>query len=120
MKVTVHAKLTGEPSFDRRWEGTRADIYELKIELEENAEPPHRERIEIAHAGVCYRLEPRGDGFAISTVGVPLARLVVCPQSANTIIVSGLQRRPRSRMPKRIGAQVLIGELRQKGQMGSQ
>jgi hypothetical protein len=90
VRVTVHEKAI-EGGLERRWEGTRENVYALKIELEGDGRQPYGERIEISCGGLFYRLEPQEDGIALSVVGVPVARLSLCPQSANTIVVKGLQ-----------------------------
>ena len=67
-------------------------MYELKIELGESGSSTEPERIEIAHRGMFYRVEPDEAGLKISLVGVSVEKLAVCPKSENAITVSGLQK----------------------------
>jgi hypothetical protein len=86
MKVTIHEGLSS-----RSCEGTRNNVYALKIELDGRTDYPEGERIEVAHGGAFYRIEPDGPNLTISIVGVSVKRLVVCPQSANAITIRGLR-----------------------------
>lgn len=92
MRVTIHREWTAEASLDGEWDGTRDNVYGLKVELEGNGQGPHDERIEISHGGVFFRVEPDGDGLAVSVVGVPVCDMTVRPRSANSIAVRGVRR----------------------------
>jgi len=86
MKVTLQEKA-GTRVGRERPEGTRENVYELKIEVEGDYPAPEQERIEIQYRGAFYRIEPAGDRLAFSAVGVPGAQLAVHPQSVNRVAV---------------------------------
>jgi hypothetical protein len=90
MKITLHQRpdARGEP--ERACEGIQSDVYALKVELE-GTDKVAPERIEIAYNGAFYRLEPQKDGLALSIVGVPVEKLLIYPQSAQKVVIRGLQ-----------------------------
>jgi hypothetical protein len=90
MKITLHQKPNGRGETERACEGIQSDVYALKVELE-GTEKVAPERIEIAYNGAFYRLEPQSDGLAFSIVGVPVKKLSIYPQSAQKILIRGLQ-----------------------------
>ena len=86
MRVTIQEKA--DPGGRReRYEGTRENVYELKIEVEGDYAPPYHERIEIEYLGAFYRIEPAGGRLALSAVGAPGARLTLHPQSVNKVVI---------------------------------
>ena len=84
MRVTIQQKadLTGRRP---RYEGTRENVYELKIEIEGGYASPYRERIEIEYHGSFYRIEPVGDHLELSSVGLPGVRLSLHPQAVDKV-----------------------------------
>jgi hypothetical protein len=86
MRVTIQQRT--DPIGRRpRYEGTRENVYELKVEVEGGYSSPYGERIEIEYHGAFYRIEPVGDRLELSAVGLPGVRLSLHPQEVNKVAI---------------------------------
>ncbi len=94
MKVTLRGRVSKtDEALERRKSSTQRNVYLLQIEQEAGAGRPHRDRIEIVLNDMVYRLEFDPEGLVLSghqESGLPVARLTVDPQSANTVIIRGI------------------------------